>query len=264
MLASASSSGVSRRRAWVLALALGFGAALAAAAGCGGDGATRADADDGGQGEPIDGGRAGTADAGTGEAGASVDSGRVEADASPGDAQAPDAASDAGSCVTTFSCAATGAGSECGQSAGAGLWRSPASGAAFCSNRTARSTCACDLVVCTSDAPLCPGRYHARFGEKLVHGCNGPNGGIVGTGTCVATWNLVEAAGAPAPALADVAVNNTVLKTETTAEPVPFEITKPTVIRLRMQQNAWIALPTGAANNGAGVEVDRLAVEPAP
>ncbi|MCS6914487.1 MAG: hypothetical protein RMK29_13255 [Myxococcales bacterium] len=174
----------------------------------------------------------------------------------------PDAEGETGQpglpCVTSLSCEAREADTECGVLGETGL-RPPERGAPYCSDRRSRDRCHCDLLRCSGRHPLCPGTYRLSFRERLVAGCDGVPGQL--GGTCPAVWNVLELV-PQGLVLAERALLNTQLSWDFADYAQQVTLTGTTPVRLVVQQYAWFRDVSGAGHAGR-VEVShaRIALE---
>lgn len=207
------------------------------------------------------------ADAGTHrDAATRADAGAVTDAAAPAemlDAGAKDAAvmdaggpvDGGGGCVTNFVCEAEAADHACGEPSPGG-WRYPDDGTPWCSSLASRPLCSCDTVRCTTPLPLCPGKYEVAFREALLVGCNATPNDL--GGTCSAAWNVVETI--PGALVVEQYLYNVTAPWTMTDHTQTFTLSAPTLLRLRVQQSAWIKVGPSKSSNAGGLAVDRITV----
>lgn len=162
-------------------------------------------------------------------------------------------------CVTSFRCEAETAETECGVVTADGR-RHPDVGAPYCSDQLTRDGCTCDLLRCTSPQPLCPGTYRMRARERLISGCNGVAGEL--GGTCDTLWNVAESSPDGTP-VAESRLFNVDLSFTWAIYEHDVTLTAPTVVRMRVEQDAWLEDVSGGGNAGRA-EVDWAELTPAP
>lgn len=164
----------------------------------------------------------------------------------PGDAGGDGAPTGSLPCVTSFSCEAATADTQCGVRSATGL-RAPELGAPYCRNKRSRETCSCDVMRCQSAAPLCPGTYKVTFRMRLVGGCDGKPGEL--GGSCPSAWNTLQLM-PQAMLLAERPLLNTDLTWDFADYSQTLTLTGETPARLAVQQYCWFADVSGAGNAG--------------